>query len=65
MNVSGRAWGTVAVLLGLGMIYATSVPGWHFTWLMLVGVGWLLFGVGWLIVLGVVLVRRGRLGAVS
>lgn len=63
MNVSGRAWGTVAVLLGLGTIYATSVPGWHFTWLMLVGVGWLSFGVGWLIVLGVVLVRRGRLVA--
>lgn len=61
MNVEGKEWGTVAVLLGLGTIYATSVPGWGFTWLMLVGVGWLLFGGSWLIVLGVVLVRRGRL----
>ncbi|MFC4117472.1 hypothetical protein [Nonomuraea zeae] len=62
-NVNGRAWGTVAVLLGLGTIYATSVPGWHFMWLMLVAIGWLLFGGGWLIVLGASLVRRGRRGA--
>ncbi|MFI6908263.1 hypothetical protein ACIBKY_43870 [Nonomuraea sp. NPDC050394] len=63
MNVGGGTWGMFAVWLGLGAMYATSVPGWHFLWLMLVGVGWLLFGVGWLIVLGVLLVRRGRLAA--
>ncbi|WP_125643073.1 hypothetical protein [Nonomuraea sp. WAC 01424] len=62
-NVGGRDWATFAVLLGLGTIYATSVPGWHFMWLMLVGVGWLLFGVTWLIVLGVALLRRARLVA--
>ncbi|MFB9206178.1 hypothetical protein ACFFV7_33640 [Nonomuraea spiralis] len=62
-NVGGGDWATFAVLLGLGTIYATSVPGWHFMWLMLVGVGWLLFGVTWLIVLGVALVRRARLVA--
>ncbi|MFI6541322.1 hypothetical protein ACIBHY_53340 [Nonomuraea sp. NPDC050547] len=61
MNISGRTWGMFAVLLGLGMIYATSVPGGHFAWLMLGSIGWLSFGVGWLIVLGVVLARRGRL----
>ncbi|MFG1680616.1 hypothetical protein ACGFNP_10620 [Nonomuraea sp. NPDC049269] len=61
MDVSDRAWGTVAVLLGLVMLYATSAPGGHFTWLMLAGVCWLLFGLGWLVVLGGVLVRRGRL----
>lgn len=61
MDVSGRVWGTVAILLGLGTIYATSAPGGHFTWLMLVGVGWLLFGGCWLIVLGVVLAGRGKL----
>ncbi|MEU8251952.1 hypothetical protein [Nonomuraea sp. NPDC048916] len=63
INVSGKAWGTAAVLLGLGTIYATSAPGGHFTWLMLFGVGWLLYGLVWSVVLGAVIVRRGRLAA--
>ncbi|MFG1941614.1 hypothetical protein [Nonomuraea sp. NPDC048826] len=61
LDLSGRAWVTVAILLGLGTIYATSAPGGHFTWLMLVGVGGLLFGSCWLIVLGVVLAGSGKL----
>ncbi|MFI6297813.1 hypothetical protein ACIBEJ_39905 [Nonomuraea sp. NPDC050790] len=63
MDVSSRAWGAGAVVLGLGVVYATSVPGWHFGWLMLVGFGWMWFALGWLIVLGLLLVRPGRLVA--
>ncbi|MFI7467835.1 hypothetical protein [Nonomuraea sp. NPDC049646] len=47
-------------MLGLGTLYATSVPGWHFPWLMAAGAGWVLFGVAWLVMLGGVLIRRER-----
>lgn len=63
IDVKGRAWVTAAMLLGFGMMYATSAPGWHYAWFMLVGPGWLLFGVVWLIVLDVLLVMPGRLVA--
>ncbi|UBU14233.1 hypothetical protein [Nonomuraea gerenzanensis] len=60
MSVGGGAWVTVAALFAVGTLYAASVPGWHFTWLVAIFIGWSLYGLGWLVELGAGLVRRER-----
>lgn len=45
----------------LGVVYATSVPGWYFTWVALLALAWVFIGLIWLGTLARILSRTAPL----